>query len=311
MVTRVSTVGNYNTVLANLMAAQQRQLDAGERVATQKNGNNLKDFAKSDELLTSMRSVQTRLANFQDQNSLVADKLTTQDTAINQVADATQTARQAIADALASGDGSTLMEQLQGAMNQATGAMNTKYNGTYVFAGGAINTQPVTANLLSDLTAGPPISSFFQNDQFKAQAQVDDSTKVTTGVLASDVGTPLLTAFQGMEAFQQGASGPFGGVLTPAQRTFLENQLATWDSVHAGIINIAAQNGMVQQRVEGVKTDLTSRQNTLGAMMSNITDASVAQAAADLQMAQTSFAAVAQVFQTLKNSSLLSLLSIQ
>ena len=114
MVTRVSTVGNYNTVLANLMAAQQRQLDAGERVATQKNGNNLKDFAKSDELLTSMRSVQTRLANFQDQNSLVADKLTTQDTAINQVADATQTARQAIADALASGDGSTLMEQLQG-----------------------------------------------------------------------------------------------------------------------------------------------------------------------------------------------------
>src|SRR5206468_8881109 len=110
MVTRVSTVGNYATVLANLMAAQQRQLDAGQRVATQKNGHNLKDFAKSDELLTAMRSVQTRLGAFQDQNSLIADKLTTQDTALNQVADATQTARQAIADALASGDGSTLME---------------------------------------------------------------------------------------------------------------------------------------------------------------------------------------------------------
>ena len=311
MVTRVSTVGNYNTVLANLMAAQQRQLDAGERVSTQKNGHNLKDFARSDELLTAMRSVQTRLAGFQDQNSLVADKLTTQDIALNQVADASSTARQAIADALASGDGSTLMEELQGTMNKATGAMNTKYNGTYVFAGGAINTQPVTANLLTDLTAGPPVASFFQNDQFKAQAQVDDSTQVTSGVLASDVGTPLLTAFQTMQTFQQGPSGPFGGTLTPAQRTFLENQLATWDSVHSGIINIAAQNGMVQQRVEGVKTDLTSRQNTLAAMMGNITDASIAKASADLQMAQTSFAAAAQVFQTLKNSSLLNLLSIQ
>ena len=31
MVTRVSTIGNYNTVLANLMAAQQRQLDASKR----------------------------------------------------------------------------------------------------------------------------------------------------------------------------------------------------------------------------------------------------------------------------------------
>src|SRR3569623_1713699 len=101
MVTRVSTIGNYNTVLANLMTAQQAQL-----------------------------------GGYQDQNSLVADRLTTQDTALNQVADATQQARQAIADALASGDASTLMEELQGAMNTATGAMNTRYNGAYLFAGG-------------------------------------------------------------------------------------------------------------------------------------------------------------------------------
>ena len=311
MVTRVSTIGNYSTVLANLMTAQQAQLDAGKRVSSHKNGSNLKDFAKSDELLTAMRSVQTRLTGYQDQNSLVADRLTTQDMALNQVASATQQARQAIADALAAGDASTLMEELQGAMNKATGAMNTRYNGTYLFAGGAINTQPVTANLLTDLTSGPPISSFFQNDQFKAQAQVDDATKVTTGVLADAIGTNVLNAFQAMQAFEQGPSGPLGGTLTSAQRAFLENQLATWDSVHTGVINLAAQNGMVQQRVEGVKTDLTSRQNTLAGMMGDITDADMAKAAADLQMAQTSFAAAAQVFQTLKNSSLLNLLQIQ
>ena len=311
MVTRVSTIGNYQTVLANLMAAQQRQIDASERVSTQKNATDLKGYAANDELLTAMQSVQIRLKNYQTQNSLIADKLTTQDTALNQVADAAQQARQAIADALASGDATTLMTQLQGAMNQATGAMNTKYNGSYLFAGGAINTQPVTANLLSDLTAGPPISSFFQNDQFKSQAQVDDSTSVTTGVLASDVGTNLLTAFQTMEAFDQGGSGPFNGTITPAQRTFLENQLATWDSVHTGVITIAAQNGMVQQRVQQVGTDITSRQNTLGEMLGNITDADMGQAASDLQMAQTSFAAAAQVFQTLKQSSLLNLLQIQ
>lgn len=311
MVTRVSTIGNYNTVLANLMTAQQAQLDAGNRVSSHKNGSNLKDFARSDELLTAMRSVQTRLAGYQDQNALVADRLTTQDTALNQVADSAQQARQAIADALASGDASTLIQQLQGAMNKAVGAMNTKYNGTYLFAGGAINTQPVTANLLTDLTSGPPISSFFQNDQFKAQAQVDDATKVTTGVLADAVGTPLLNALQAIQAFHQGGSGPFGGNITAAQRTFLENQLAVFDQVHTGVINVAAQNGMIQQRVQGVKTDLSSRQTSLAAMMGDITDADMAKAAADLQMAQTSFAAAAQVFQTLKNSSLLNLLQIQ
>ncbi|MDB5417619.1 MAG: flagellin [Phenylobacterium sp.] len=311
MVTRVSTIGNYSTVLANLMAAQQRQLDAGQRVSTHKNATDLKGFAANDELITAMQSVQIRLDNFQTQNGLVADKLTTQDTALNQVATAAQSARQAIADALASGDGTTLMTQLQGSMDQAVGAMNTKYNGTYLFAGGAINTQPVTATTLAGLTAGPPISSFFQNDQFKAQAQVDDSTKVTTGVLADAVGTPLLTAFQTMKAFDQGASGPFNGTLTGAQKTFLEGQLATWDSAHTGVITFAAQNGMAQQRVDSVKTDLTSRQNTIAGMLANITDADMAQATADLQMAQTSFQAAAQVFQTLKNSSLLNLLTIQ
>lgn len=311
MVTRVSTVGNYASVLANLMAAQQRQLEAGERVSTQKNGHDLKGFAQNDELLTGMRSVQTRLQGYQDQNNILADKLTTQDTALNQVADATQAGRQAIADALASGDASTLMNELQGQMNKAVGALNTRYNGVYLFAGGAINTQPVTAQQLSDLTSGPPISSFFQNDQFKTQNQVDDSTKLTTGVLADAVGTPVLNVFQAVEAFNQGPSGPFNGTLTPAQRTFLQSQLASWDQAHTGVVNLAAQNGMNQQRLEGVGNDLTSRQNTLSDMMGKITDADMAKASADLQMAQMSFQAAAQVFQTLKNSSLLSLLQVQ
>lgn len=311
MVTRVSTVGNYSAILANLMAAQQRQLEASERVSSQKNGHDLKGFARNDELLTAMHSVQNRLTTFQEQNGLIADRLTTQDMALNQVADAAQAARQAISEALASGRADTLMSELQGQMNKAVGAMNTRYNGAFLFAGGQINTQPVTAQMLSDLTSGPPISSFFQNDQFKAQAQIDDATQVTTGVLASDIGQPLLNAFQTIEAFDQGGSGPLNGVLTSAQRTFLENQLATWDTVHTGIVTLAAKNGMVQQRVDSVKTDLTSRQNTLAAMMGDITDADIAKAAADLQMAQTSFQAAAQVFQTLKNSSLLNLLQIQ
>ena len=310
MVTRVSTVGNYATVLANLMAGQQRQLDAGERVSSHKNGHDLKGFAGSAELLTGMRSVQTRLKGFQDQNQLVADKLTTQDLALNQVASAALAARGAIADALASGDASTLMSELQGAMNKTVGALNTRYNGTYLFAGGAINTQPVTAQQLSDLTSGPPISSFFQNDQFKAKNQVDDSTKLTTGVLADAVGKPALNAFQAVEAFDTGGSGPFGSSLTAAQRAFLESQLAAWDQVHTGVINTAAQNGMAQQRLEGVGKDLVSRQNTLAEMMSNITDADMGKASADLEMAGLSIQAAAKVFQTLKDSSLLNLLRV-
>ena len=57
MVTRVTTPGNYSAVLTNLLAAQQRQQDAGNKVATQRNGDNLKDYARKSELLTAMRDL--------------------------------------------------------------------------------------------------------------------------------------------------------------------------------------------------------------------------------------------------------------
>src|SRR5687768_10325582 len=153
MTTRVSTVGNYTAVLANLMAAQRRQIEAGDQVASQKKGRDLKDYAKNAEMLTAMRAVQTRLQVYHEQNGLIADKLATQDASLNQVRDAAAGVRQALADALASGRADTLMEDLQGQFRNAVEGMNARYGGKYLFAGGQIDTRPVSATSLGDLTA--------------------------------------------------------------------------------------------------------------------------------------------------------------
>lgn len=308
MVTRVTTTGNYSTVLANLLSAQRSQMEAGDRVATRKNGQNLKDYAKSSELLTAMRSVQTRLGVFEDQNKLLSDKLDTQNTGIVRVADAAQAVRQIFSEALASGRVDTLVEDVEGQLRNAVEGMNARYGGKYVFAGGQVDTRPVTATTLTDLTAGPPIASFFQNDQFKVTAKIDEATTVNTGVLADKLGTDLLTAFQTFQSFNQGAGGPFTGALTAAQQTFLEGQLASWDSVRADVTNIAAYNGVNQKRLETVAEDLTTRQNTLAGMLGEITDADMAKAAADLEQAQISVQSAAYVFQSLQESSLINIL---
>ena len=51
---RVTTNGNYNLVLSNIMLAQQRQMDAGDKLATQKNGSDLKDYSRNAEMLTAI-----------------------------------------------------------------------------------------------------------------------------------------------------------------------------------------------------------------------------------------------------------------
>jgi flagellar hook-associated protein 3 FlgL len=308
MVTRVSTTGNYASILTNLMAAQMRQFDANERVSSQKNGNDLKDYAKKAETLAAMRVVDRRTKAYQDQNGLIADKLTNQDQALNQITDAAAQIRQTIADALATDRADTLMTDLNGLFKNAVQGMNTSYDGKYLFAGGQINTQPVTATSLADLTAGPAIATYFHNDDFKAQARVDDSTSVTTGVLADDLGTNMMNALKTIQTFQESGSGPFTGQLTDAQRTFLQNQLAGWDTIRSDLTLTTAQNGLNQKRVDDVGKSLVARKDTLTMMMGDITDADMAKAAGDLQAAGLAVQASAQVFLALQNTSLLNVL---
>lgn len=309
MVSRVSTSGNYSAVLANLISAQQRQMDAGTMVASQKNGSDLKDYARNAEMLTAMRSIDTRLTAYADQNKLVSDRLTTQDFALSQVADAAQVARQAIAESLASGRVDTLMQDMQAAFRNASEGLNARYGGKYLFAGGQVNTAPFSATSLSDLTIpATNVADYFHNDSFIAQAKVDDSTLVNLGFLADAFGTGLMDAFKAMQTFQEGVNGPFDGELTDSQRTFLESQLSVWDASYKELVNVGGRNGMIQSRVDSVKEDLAARTNSIKGMIGEIVDADMSQAVSNLQQAQISVQAAAQVFVALQESSLLNVL---
>lgn len=306
---RVSSNGNYSAVLANIQAAQQRQMEAGARVSTQKQGTDLKGYARNAEMLTAMKSIDARIGGYLEQSKLITDKLTTQDFALSQITSSAEGTRETIAQALASGRADTLMQDLQGFFRNSVDGMNARYGGKYVFAGGQIDTLPVSATALADLTnPAYVISDFFHNDEFLTQAKVDDSTTVTTGLLADDLGTDLLTAFKDIQAFEEGVDGPFQGNLTDNQRVFLEGVMSNWDAVHKDLINQTARNGMVQTRVDSVKGDLSSRQISLAGMMGDITDADPAEAATALQQAGVTVQAAAQVFLSLQNSSLLNVL---
>jgi flagellar hook-associated protein 3 FlgL len=310
MVTRVSTAGNYSAILANLMAAEGRQVDAENRVSSGKNGTDLKSYATQAETLTAMKSVDARITNYQSQNTLIAAKLSTQDQALSATADAATQVRTAIANAIASGDANTLMQVVQGQFQTAVSSLNTQFDGKYVFAGSKITTQPVTATQLSDLTSGPPIASFFQNDNVATQAKLDDTTTVTTGQVASNLGTPMMQAFQALQAFDQGPGGPLNGQLTAAQTAFLTTQMQSWAGIATNLTTQTAQNGLVQKQVDDVGANLVTQQNTLTVMIGHVTDADMAKAATDLSNAQLSVQASAKVLQALQSSSLLALLPV-
>ncbi len=302
----ISTTSLYNSVLTNLLTAQTNQITASDQVSSQKVATDLQGYGASAGTLTAMQSVQSQVSGLLDQSSVTSDRLSSQETALGEVASAATSASQAISTAISSGNAASLMQSLQTAFSNAVAGLNTTYNGEYLFSGGNSNTQPVTASSFSDLTSGSPISSLFQNGQFVTSTQINTHTTIQTGFLANQVGTPLFNALQAIATYNQ--TSPLTGTLTASQASFLESQVSSLQSVNSGLTSVQAQNGQMQSDVTNAQTDLTDQQTSLNTMIGNISDANMAQASVNLQQAQLAVQASAQVLEALKSSSLVNLL---
>jgi len=306
--TRISTSESWNSALLDLMSAQKRQLDAQKQVTDQKVATDLKGFGRGSETLTAFRAMQSRVNGYVEVGESVASRLTSQDLALNRTADAAAGARQAIAEALATGRVDGLMLDLQSRFQEAQDGLNAKHHGRFLFGGAQVETRPLVADTLADLTAAASIEDLFVNDELKTASRLDDSTTIQTGFLADALGRDLTTAFRSVQAFHEGASGPFTGQLTEAQRTFLEGAVKAFDAAHAGLVEQAARNGSLQNRVDTHLESQKAQADALEGLIGERTNVDLAEALSRLQQAQTAVQASAQVLAQLRNVSLLDLL---
>ncbi|PTS89666.1 MULTISPECIES: flagellin [unclassified Caulobacter] len=305
--TRVSTSSNFSIMTTNLMRAQLTQGAVGEQVSSQKVANDLKGYARNAEVLTAMRSTQAKLNGLLDQTTLVSNRLEMQDTGIGKIASGAKGGREAIANAMAAGNATTLMQQLKSAFGDVLQGLNTKSNGRYVFAGAQTDTPPTSATSMADLTAAAATSDLFHNDQYIATNRVDEQTTTQTGILGDALGTSTFEAFKQMQAYVD-ANGPFTGTLTSSQNDFLKSMLPSFDSAYSDIVTIQGKNGLSQKRFETAKVELQDQTDTLTTMIGGITDVDMAEAVTRLEAAKLAVQASAQVFAGLQTSSLLNYL---
>jgi len=306
----VSTAGMFQSVLYNIQSEQQQLSLASTQAGSEVIGDNLQAYGSNAEQLVATNSLQSQVTSYISNSNILSEKLNVQSSALQQVASAAQSAVTGISDAIANNDPTGLTTTLQAALSSAATALNTTYNGQYIFAGDASNTQPFTAASLSDLPATSTtaaISTLFANGSTAPVSRLNSNTVTTTGFLASDVGTPLATA---LTAFQNYVSStPLSTPLTAAQSTELQALQTQFNSALTSANDVVAQNGVIQGQVTDNITDLTDQQTALQGVATNITSVNIGQVDTNLQLAQNALQASADVFQTLQTSSLLNLLS--
>ena len=310
--TRVSTYGSYQAALLDLMSAQSRANAAQTKVNTEKNATDLVGFGRGSETVSALKSSQTRIQTFIDTGKTVADRLETQDLAMGRVADASTAARQAIADAIAAGRMDTLMESLESLFMEAQDGLNMKHQGKYLFGGGIIDQAPVDlpeipgqpgATMMAKLAALPDESAAFRNDQLKQSSWLDENVSMNTGFLADAMGAELFAVFRDIQLAHEAT--PLTGQMTDAQKAFLTTQMGRFETAAKNMVDVQAINGGMQSRVERLVESQESRKISVDTILSGKTDANMAEAVVELEMAQVALQASAQVVSQLRQVSLL------
>jgi len=304
---RVSTAGNYQSALLNLMNAQAQQQDAQNRVSTQKIATDQAGFGRGAESLTALKAAQNRVQGFLDTGDAVVARLESQDLALNQVGDAISAAKTAIGEALASESTNVFMLAIQNQFSAAQSGLNAQHQGTYLFGGANSTNPPVTVDTLAELTA-TPAADVFANDTLAPVSRLGETSSVKTGYLADEVGAEVFQIFREIQAYNNGPNGPLTGKPTDAQKEFLTLQMGKLGTASTNVINVIARNGSVQKQIEATNTSNAAQVSALGEMVNKKTDADLAKAVTDLQLSQIAVQASAQVISQLSQVSLLNYL---
>jgi len=303
---RISTYGNYQSALLDLMRAQERQLDANQRVSSQKVATDLRGFGRGAETLTAMKSAESRVQGFIDTGEAVSARLVTQNLAMGRMGEGVQGAREAIANALASGRLDGLVQEVQTFFQMVQDGLNSRHQGRYLFSGGLVNTPPVNTNAMADLSALGSAADAFDNDNLLTDTRLDEGTAIRTGFLANALGLESFGIFRDIQVFHDAT--PLTGQLNAASEAFLKTAMNRLDEAYENITNNNARNGGMQNRVDAILTSQRAQRDSLAEIVGKRTDADMAAAVTDLEAAQIALRASAQVITGLRDTSLLNFL---
>ena len=306
---RVSTSFAMKMATSDFLRAQIRQVEAQEHVASGKKASSLKGYGRDATTLTAARTIQARVETFIDNSHMLVGKLQSQNLALDRFREVIDNVRSTVASGVAAGRADTMMIELNGWVSQAAQALNTKHEGSQLFSGGRIDTRSVEPGTLAELAALPTVADAFANDDSIPTSRLDESTVAPSGFLASDVGTEFFTIMREIQEYHTGPSGPLNGTLTPAQATFLQDKLAEIGIAHDNATGKAAENGLIQRRVEDAVETQQARAVSLKGFIADVADVDMAEALSRLQQAQVGLQAAAYAINALKSSSLLQLLN--
>jgi flagellar hook-associated protein 3 FlgL len=310
-VDRIATNAQSQYLLSQIQQASAALNKSDAQVASGLVATDYAGYGSQTAVLTGAQTAAARANAYQANTQMAVNQVDLQDTQLTALSGLASQLQQAISDALANNDATTLPTQAQSILDQATQILNsTDANGNYIYGGDKNKTPPVTISTMAQLVALPSVSGAFANGTQKQSVQVGSGQTVQIGVLASDVGTKLLQTLKEIGTFDAGPTGNFAGstTLTSAQNDFLTSELPKAVATDTELNTATAANGYVYNSLKDAVTNQTTLSNLYQGFVSSIQNVDQATAITQLNANQTALQAALHVTSQLGQISLLNYL---
>ena len=300
--TRISTAMISQNALRDLQQTQKTLFDVSKQTASQTKASDLKGYGAQTHTLVSNNRMQANIQARIDTAAELETRLSMQDAVLDHSREVIEDLRQVILQDISLNGPSSIDAKVEEAFQVLKDSFNLQIAGMHVFGGTRTNTPPVVATDVANLVANP-IANAFEQGASEQMVNVDGFQEISMGPVAANA---ALDAFNLLRDISAG--GPYGNPVSAAQKTALQAQLGTMDTVVDGLVQLQAQNGRTQQRVENAIERQTAQVNTIAQSIGEITHVDLAEVASRLNNAQTSYQASASVFNTIRGLSLVDVL---
>jgi flagellar hook-associated protein 3 FlgL len=292
MTMRVATFGVTDQMVASALRTEATMANMQVQEASGLKSGYLADYGVDTQHIINLQVSVTRSQSYIDAATLAESKTNVMYTALGQVSDIVTKLRTALSAASAGSSTAvaSAISSAQQLLQQMGGALNTEYDGQYVFAGAKTSTAPV--DLTSFATGAGSLTgtdtSYYQGDDELASVRVSSTQSVTYGVTADN---PAIEEVMRALKFVANSSS-----LSAADIT---NTLKVVDSAVDDVATVQAKLSSASAQIstaQSTQSDFMSFAQSLGTSLSSVDVAAVtAQLSAYQAQLTASYTAISKV----------------
>ncbi len=297
--TRIASFGQQNVLLQNTLRNQQRLSVTQQQITTGKKANDFRQLAPNAQEALSVRNARASVDAFRSTVQTVQRSTDIYEATLGNIETAVGDARQGVLNALAQKDAEGLMQQLEASFGTVIGALNTRINEEFVYAGASTGTPPVISMSFQDFLALPDPADILQNDSTKKRALIDEGVELEFGQLADEVAGNFFATLHSL------GNAPVAGTLDQTEEDILAVELNALDQARSDVQAAITRNGLNIRRLEELDVQHAETQDFLGGLIGDIEDVNLAEAVTRLNQQQTTIEASFRTIGTLSRLSLL------